>query len=422
MVDLFWFEFKKIACKRFNIIIVLCTAIIIALLFWLPAKNEMGNDKDGNSVLGKQAIAAEKECCNKYAGELTNQRIKKDIREYQNLFLDPDNLSKDEEGKNLNLQAINKYVWPYSTYWRLIDYVYIEPYYDDYEIMALRNVSIKQEFDFYKMKNQKIQKLLNLTYQDYNYSEKEKEFWTNKTKKISEPFQFGYYGGWDIFFKMGDLFAIPIVAICICISTVFVGEYQSQTDSLILSAKYGKSKLVVAKLMAAFSFAIIIFGLYVLLATAILFFNFGVDGASFPLQLIDAIIPYDFTMFQGYLICVLTTFLVMLGLTSLTLLMSAKMKKSAIPVITVIIFVVFSGSFLSYNQTSSIGGIWNHILILFPYMAVSPVWISEFQSYFSWDIFGKVFDVVSMRMIVYIILTISCVPLAGYFFKKHQVK
>lgn len=422
MFDLFWFEFKKIACKRFDIIVVICTAVMIAFLFWLPAKNEMGNDKEGNSVIGKQAIVAEKECCNKYAGELTNERIKKDIKEYQNLYLNSDNLSKDEEGKNLNLQAISKYVWPYSKYWRLLDYVYIEPYYDDIEIMALRNVSIGQDFNFYKMREKKIKKLLNLTYEDYNYSEKEKEFWTNKIEKISLPFYFGYYGGWDIFFRMGDLFSIPLVAICICISTVFVGEYQSQTDSLILSAKYGKSKLVVAKIMAAFSFAIIIFGLYVLLATGILFSNFGIDGASFPLQLIDAIIPYNFTMFQGYLICIFTIFLVMLGLVSLILLISAKMGKSAIPVITVITAVVFSGAFLSYNQTSSIGGIWNHILILFPYMSVSPVWTSEFQSYFSWNIFGKVVDVVSMRMIVYTILTVSCIPLAGYFFKKHQVK
>ena len=418
MYDLFLFEFKKIACKRFNIIVVLCSVLLTILLFWLPIKQYVVFSEDGNSVRGKEAIAVNKKALNKYAGELADERIRQDIGEYQSLFLNPNNLSKDNENKSLNEEAIYKYVQPYFDYWKLIDYVYIEPYMEDFSLTELSKISIDNKIDFYGTKDKKIKKLLNLSYEDIHYSEKEKKFWMNQAEEISQPFHFAYHAGWKMFFSCLELFAIPLLAICICITTVFSGEYQLQTDSLILVTKYGKSKLLGAKLIAAFSFTMIIFALHILLATVILFSGFGTDGALLPLQILNATIPYKFTMFQGYLICILTAFLVMFGMVSVTLLMSSKMK-SPLPTVAVIIFLIFSTMFVGYSETN---GVWNRIIILMPQRALTSVWPDDFSCYFSWNIFGKVFDVVTVRMIVYVVLTIICIPLTVYFFRRHQVK
>lgn len=116
MKTLFILEFKKLAKKRMNTIVMLVCLLLIGILFALPVSQYIVLDANGNQVNGSAAIALEKEYEHTYAGALTDQKISDDIAAYQALFDDPANASQDSKEKALNDSAYYKYFFPYSNY------------------------------------------------------------------------------------------------------------------------------------------------------------------------------------------------------------------------------------------------------------------------------------------------------------------
>lgn len=123
-------------------------------------------------------------------------------------------------------------------------------------------------------------------------SEAEKDYWRNMNSSVEEPFQYGYFGGWEIIISSSELLMFAILAICIVIAPVFAGEYQAGTDAVILSGKYGKTKLTTAKIVAALLFGVLAFTLHILVAFGIPLAAFGTDGWNLPLQITGLTVPY----------------------------------------------------------------------------------------------------------------------------------
>ena len=60
-----------------------------------------------------------------------------------------------------------------------------------------------------------------------------------------------------------ELFMFPLLAICIVIAPVFASEYQAGTDAMLLSGKYGKTRLVRAKILASLLFGMAAFVIHI---------------------------------------------------------------------------------------------------------------------------------------------------------------
>ena len=122
-------------------------------------------------------------------------------------------------------------------------------------------------------------------------------------------------------------------------------------------------------------------------------------------------------LFSLFLLGVATLYLILIGMVAFTLLLSAKLK-SSVPVLALIVLAIMLPMFLGVSETN---GIWNRILALLPYNATQTVFSDEFFGYFDYP-FGKViFDVVIMRMIVYTIIALICIPFVRREWKRHQV-
>ncbi len=115
-----------------------------------------------------------------------------------------------------------------------------------------------------------------------------------------------YTGGWN--YSIGYVYslgaAMMAVLILLGLSSMFSGEYSSRMDSIILSSKYGKTKLIRAKIAAAVLFIAVldlIFNLLNLLGNLIIF---GTHGWNAPMQCLTSYMysPYNFTVFQYYLL------------------------------------------------------------------------------------------------------------------------
>lgn len=98
---------------------------------------------------------------------------------------------------------------------------------------------------------------------------------------------------------------------------------------------------------------------------------------------------------------------------SLTLLLSAKMKSPYL-VLVVLVPVLFIPLLLAPNGTT---GVYNLTLFLLPYHAAIP----EFGRYISYQFGGFVLDAFAVRAILYVMLSMFLVPLAGLEFRRHQV-
>ena len=221
------------------------------------------------------------------------------------------------------------------------------------------------------------------------------------------------YEGWLTINTCFELLMFAILAVCIVLAPVFSGEYQVGTDAVILSGKYGKTKLTTAKIIASYLFGLLAFTIHILVAFGLPLAAFGVDGWNLPMQIAGTTIPYPFTFLQGILVNLGVIYFVLFAMIGLTLLLSSKMKSPYL-VLIVLVPVLFIPMFLSANGTT---GTYNLTLFLLPYYAIQP----QFGSYISYQLGGLVLDAFSTRTILYAALTVCLLPFARLGFKKHQV-
>lgn len=403
------YEFLKILRKKSTIIVMAISLLLTAFLFGLPILQFQTYNQDG-VIKGFDGIAYEKEQYKDLSVPITDEYVAKTITEYQKLFENPDNVGYDGSEKFLIGDAYWDYVAPRENLLNMFASVYDSPG-ENSGFNKLPELDLTDGAKFYQSRNEKIESLLNTPPRDM--STEQKEYWSNMSSKVEAPLQYGYHEGWKIIMSSFELLMFALLAVCIVIAPVFSGEYQAGTDAVILSGKYGKTKLVTAKIISSMLFGVLAFTLHIIVAFGLPLAAFGIDGWNLPLQIAGTTIPYPYTFLQATLINLGVIYLVLIAMIGLTLLLSAKMKSPYL-VLIVLVPVLFIPLFLSPNGTT---GAYNLTLFLLPYRSTMP----EIDKYISYQIGGMVFDVLSIRAILYAVLTAVMLPLARLGFKKHQV-
>lgn len=403
------YEFLKILRKKSTLIVMLASLLITAFLFGLPILQFQTYNQEG-LIKGFAGIEYEKTQAENYSVTLTDEYITETIREVQELFANPDNVGYDGYEQFLIDNAYWEGIAPREDLLSMIAKNYADPN-ESVGYNSLPNLDISEGADFYGARQEKIEKLLNSASREL--SEEQKAYWQNMNNNVEEPLEYGYYEGWEIIISSFELLMFALLAVCIVVAPVFSGEYQAGTDAVILSAKYGKTKLTTAKIISSYLFAILAFTLHVLVAFGLPLAAFGFDGWDLPVQIANTTIPYPFTFLQAALVNLGVVYLVLFAMIGLTLLLSAKMKSPYL-VLIVLVPVLFIPMFLSPNGTT---GIYNLILFLLPYRSTMP----ELGKYLSYQFGSIVIDAFTMRAILYAVLTAIMLPLARLGFKKHQV-
>lgn len=403
------YEFLKILRKKSTLIVMAASLLVTAFLFGLPVLQFQTYNQDG-VIKGLEGIAYEKEQAADYSVPLTNEYVTETIREVQQLFENPDNVGYDGYERFLIEGAYWDGIAPREDLLNMIAKNYVNPN-ESAGYNKLPELDISEGTDFYAARQEKIERLLNDA--SRALSEEQKAYWRGMNSKVDEPFQYGYYEGWEIIISSFELIMFALLAVCIVIAPVFSGEYQAGTDAVILSAKYGKTKLTTAKIIASYLFGGLAFTLHVVVALGLPLAAFGFEGWDLPLQIANTTIPYPFTFLQAALVNLGVVYLVLFAMIGLTLLLSAKMKSPYL-VLIVLVPVLFIPLFLSPNGTT---GAYNLTLFLLPYRSTIP----EVGKYISYQLGSLVLDAFTVRAILYALLTAVMLPLARLGFKKHQV-
>ena len=403
------YEFLKILRKKSTLIVMAVSLILTGFLFGLPIMQFQTYNQDG-VIKGADGIAYEKGQYADLSVPLSEEYVAETIREVQGLFENPDNIGYDGNEQFLIGDAYWNGVAPREKLLNLIANTYSKPN----EILGYNNLpdlDINGGASFYQTMERKIQNLLNNP--SRKLSNEQKEYWGSMAEKVDTPLQYGYYEGWEVIISSFELLMFALLAICIVVAPVFSGEYQEGTDAVILSAKYGKTKLTTAKIAASLLFGTAAFILHVVVACGLPLAAFGADGWNLPLQIANTAIPYPLTFLQAVLINIGIIYLVLLAMVGLTLLLSAQMKSPYL-VLIILVPILFIPMFLTPNGTT---GTYNLTLFLLPYRVAMP----EFSKYISYQFGSLVLDTLTIRAILYVFLTVIMLPLARLGFKNHQV-
>lgn len=409
MINLIKYEFLKLAKRKSSLAVVLVGIVVTAFLFMLPTFQSKYYTQDG-AVEGMAGIAIEKADVEATAGLLTGDLIAQNVEEYQRLFDDPANVGTDGQEEYIIGDAYWNFVAPRERMLQLIAANYDDP--GDFRgLSTLRSLDRAACEDFYRARDEKI--ALTLENPSRKLTEDAKAYWSSMGDSVAEPFDYGWFKGWDIILASFELLVFAILAVCIALAPAFAGEYTAGTDAVILSSRYGKSKLGRAKIIAAYLFGLAAFTLIVTIALAIPLLSFGFDGWDKPVQISNTVIPYNLTFLQATLLNLGVTYLVLGGMIALTLLLSSKLKSPYL-VLVVLVPLLFLPLFLTPSGTT---GIYNQTLFLLPYRATMP----ELSKFITYQVGLLVMDAFTMRAVIYLAIIAICVPLSARFFKRHQV-
>lgn len=412
MWELVKFELKKLFTKKMNIIVLIVCLFLITILFGLSGIDFLASDKLGNNYKGQEAISLRKEQIAQLKGTLTNERITEEIKDLQDLRKNPDNLVVNSYGEeDFSKKIYNEYLDNRLNLLANINKVYAG--YSSSYIDEILKVDLENTEDFYTLRQNVIKESLNQDYSGKTYTDQEKDYWIEKSSKVETPFEYDFYYGWSNTFNSYQMTVVTIIAVCICLSSIFSGEYQSGADNIILTSKYGKSKAITAKIIASIIFATIVFVVYLIFSVGSVLLMFGTDGWNLPIQIMNILSVYPLTFLEAFLYNVGISYAILLGMVGLTLFLSSKLKGS-IAVFIIDIAIIMIPSF--FRITSQFG-LWNKTLLLMPYNSI----FNNFSRMVSYQFGSLVIDLPLMTILTYLVLMFITFILARRIFRKHQV-
>lgn len=416
MHALFKHELKKMTRKKSVTIALICMLVGIAGLCTLFIAESAISDESGAIIHGPAAIALHKAQAKALEGPLTAEKLESILLHYQAVTDDPANYAQvGAEGTSIKDEVFGKEVQPYSDVLNLLRRAFSPAgVFDYHSISALEPGDVA---GFYHQRTEKINEILDMDYSTGNHTPAEKAHILQMNDKIKTPFYFAYTKGWSDMLTRGFLSFLLMVSlvVCICVSPVFANEYQSGADAIILSSKYGKNKVIAAKILASVVFTTCVYVVAVLVFSAVMLAFHGITGWNAPFQLASFTSPYPLTMLQVFLCGLGIGYVVVLSIMSLILLLSATVKTSFAAVIAGALWI-FVPMFIPSSKSSAL---MNDVLALLPAKAMNA--FEVFSVYDTYSLFGQVISRPVAILLFSACICVVALPLAYARFKRHQV-
>lgn len=247
-------------------------------------------------------------------------------------------------------------------------------------------------------------------------SDKAKEQVMAMDAQIKTPFSFSYTDGYTHYFILINtlgLFCEFVIAACL--APLYSREYTSGTDQLILSSKYGKNKLIAAKIFTGFSMTLILGLIQLTLAFFLSLAIFGADGGNAPLQLFNSLSPYPLSMAQTALLLMVVSLFAFLMTGAITMLLSANLKTpfGVIVLMSVLLIAPMLGSVSEQNI------LFHNLYQLFPTQMTS---LSSVTAIIQYEFGGFVIHPYIFLPMFALTLSVILTSLSYHIFKNHQIE
>ncbi|SHJ89169.1 ABC transporter permease [Hespellia stercorisuis] len=408
MKKLVYFEWKRIWMGKLIKLSLIGCCVFIVFCFYSSIAQISATDLNGAVHSGLQGAAVLKETRPEQV--LDERRVKEIISEYLDYTAHPETSSDQEKFQYLTEEMYLKYYVPNRDLLTLISSVYTP---------LGENYSLKESFeagmntDFYSARKERVKEWLQMKERRGLLKGIEKEYWLEEDAGVP-TYVYGYYKGWEDILNSSSWLILIMIVICIGTAPVFAGEYQTKSDSLLLSLKYGKNKLIKAKLTASLLYATLVYCGIVLSYSLAYLLILGAEGGDLPLQLINTYpISYNLTIKQAVILFLLLMYAAVLLMVCVTLFMSSVFKSSYTVIIVDFLLIVIP-SFLYFSMG---GYLWQHILALFP----SKITEFKYDDYITYSMGGFVLEHLTTLIISYAVLCVLFMGAAYQKFRMHEV-
>lgn len=382
---LYKYELKKIF-KRKIVYITLALLVLIAAYMGMAEPLSFAvSSSDGETISGMKYVAEEKANAEMVTGKIDDGMLNQ-IRGYEDGYTGP------FDPKLQQTSAIIGYVS---------------------DIMDNKYAYTSVDADtLYQTRLRKVEN----NWQRQMLSESEKEYWTAKENSLEKPFVYGYAKGWQtILDEVLSLNILLILAISICLSTIFSEEHTRKTDQLILSSKYGRKTIFFSKIASGITFGLgcaVVFLVTALVSTLCVY---GANGSWVPVQIYLPECSWNITMGQAVLLM------------------------GGAYLIAAVLYSVFA-MFLSEALKNSIavmgimtGGLLLTLMVQVPYHYMIPSRIYALlpsvllQVWQLWDnrlvsVFGAHFANFQAAPVIYLIISAGLVFWGSRIYRNYQVK
>ncbi|MEO3946458.1 hypothetical protein [Gorillibacterium sp. CAU 1737] len=412
------FELRKLIRRKTALIGLLGLLLVGFLSILVPAFMEESYDSNGE-VKGFAAISLDKHYAQAHSGELTPALLKEVITRYQEIRNNPAYIGVfdgDAGKKSLTNEGF------YATYPDDFVMDFIRSGYSPatgYDYYIIDQLAPSDAEHFYERRDARVESYLTMDYTYGNYSEKDKAFFKAMNARISTPMKLEYTNGWNAILQgSGSYFLVAAFVLSVCAAPVFSSEYQTGADSIVLSTRHGRGKVIHAKLRASllFSSGMFLLGWFASLGLALAIY--GPSGWDSPLQTLDTRLlfsPFPVSVLGAFLLATLIGLLACLLVVSFTLLLSSRLR-SPFPVIVWSILLLISPLFVSYSKQSRL---FNHILDLMPGKQTEV--FETFRNYEVYHLFGwNLYQPYAMG-VASLLVAILLLPFAYRGFRKHEV-
>ncbi len=391
------FELKKMLGNKAGMAAcVLMLTMLVAVAVLNLVTTESTDLETGAYVSGYEALSAYRAIQESHAGTLDDERITRDVATFERA----QRLTQEkQEFYDLSSrEIIDRYG---LQFWRETKAIVEQDYY--MEIVGTLDSASPRATSLREGAMARLNDVLENGFWGYHhYTNAEKTYWQSLAEKISWPVEYGYDGGWHYVLSWRGGLGLAIVALCIELSGVFVGEYQSRTASVVLPTRRGKRELPIAKVLAAFVFTTAYWCALTVTIVAIHLVIYGVDGWNLPLQVaLGFDNPYPMTVGQAMLTSYALGYVVSLGMAALTLLLSAKLR-STMPVAVITMAIVFLGIVTLFSTPLA------KVALLTPFSGLSYA----FDSMVSHTVGPVVIGLPTMLALLYGAMVATLVPLA----------
>ncbi|SCY78525.1 ABC transporter permease [Alkaliphilus peptidifermentans] len=415
------FEYKKILKRKSTLAAVVLIGILIASASLSSVTGKSYWHSDGNNISSFEAMKKDREVRRSTAGVIDEDYIVRAIQQNALMIADDNNYFINNYGRFLKSSAYIKYALPYENAVNIINVAYesnFEAYATDgfyvFNSMTtpIDTLELKDVKNFYpNIQKQALYKIAT----DPALTQAEFQKHTEMLEKVSVPFKTGYSVGYEKFLSLFDTVGLfVLLSVAICVAPVFAIEYQTKTDQLILSSKYGKNKVIWAKIFTGLSFTLIfsVITIFVFLFTVLVLLGF--DGGNVSIQVINPLTTYPMTIFKACIVLSLVTVLASLMFSMIAMVFSAVLK-SSFGVIIVSFMFLFLPAFI---VISPINRLPYRLLQLFPIKMMS---FSGVFSQYLFNIWGTTVTPAVFYSVFCIIVTVLVMPFAYGGFKNHQV-
>lgn len=406
------YEIKKIFSTLSNKIALGLLAMMVLLSAWMAVSNVEWVNETGDPETGFTAIGKLRSAQKEWSGILDEDRLQQILRENQRIAATPEALSRDYQQNDI------AYGWRqgFRPVLDMMNQAYASGF-QEFDWYTNERITPDQVGDFYPNRTKLMKQwLYDETGSAYRlFTEKEKLYLVEQYETLDTPFYYTYAEGWEqLLYNSPFVIMVGALILGYLAAGIFVNEFKWKSDAVFFSARYGRDKAAGAKIGAGFVMVTALYWGAVLVYTLLTLGCLGYDGWNCPIQIDLWKVFYHLKLWQAWALTAVGGYIGSLFFVFLTMWVSAKTRSSLFAV-TVPFLLIFLPSFLDNLNIDKL----SKFLGLFPDQLLQIY--QALRYFYVYEIGGKVFNAMTLLMVIYSLLTVVLAPMMYRDFRRKEI-